>query len=305
MAKCTLIIIFNHRYDKNIAKLDLIYGHRFSDILYLVPFYDGNDSRVIPVYDSSYQFQGYIAQAAAKIKEHLSDHYVFIGDDLILNPDINENNIDQYFKLDKETSYIDSAKDLANMVGWLFKERFLNAIDAFEKYNGTEYKNELLDAELAFQRANEKGYQKNHIGMKHLLNGCNTKKELIKRFLQHPKESFHLLCVGKELSYPLWGGYSDIFIISHMDFDNVTRMCGIFAAQRLFVEIAIPTSIMLNCQKIRFQKDLACKAKIIWGDSEKQEIETIYNCNYSNLKNDWPADTSYIHPIKLSRWTIE
>lgn len=61
--KICLTIIFNHRYDDNIKKLKRIYRGRFSEIRFIVPFYDLSDEDVIPVFESSYNFQGYLAQA--------------------------------------------------------------------------------------------------------------------------------------------------------------------------------------------------------------------------------------------------
>lgn len=90
--KTCLVIIFNHRYDKNISKLRRIYGERFSDIKFLMPFYDGDDADVIPVYESSYQFQGFLVQAYEKLKNISCTHYLFIADDLIINPKFTENN---------------------------------------------------------------------------------------------------------------------------------------------------------------------------------------------------------------------
>ena len=57
-----LIIIYNHRYDSNVSILEGIYKERFSDIFHLMPFYDGDKPNVIPVYENSRYFQGYIAQ---------------------------------------------------------------------------------------------------------------------------------------------------------------------------------------------------------------------------------------------------
>lgn len=36
-----LIVVYNHRYDRNIEVVERIYAGRFSNIFHLVPFYDG------------------------------------------------------------------------------------------------------------------------------------------------------------------------------------------------------------------------------------------------------------------------
>ena len=58
----TLVIVFNHRYDKNIAALEKIYRKKFFNIKFLVPFYNGDREDVIPIYENSHYFQGYFAQ---------------------------------------------------------------------------------------------------------------------------------------------------------------------------------------------------------------------------------------------------
>ena len=47
--KTGLVIIFNHRYEKNLPKLRKIYGNKFSEIRFLMPFYIGGEKDVISV----------------------------------------------------------------------------------------------------------------------------------------------------------------------------------------------------------------------------------------------------------------
>lgn len=98
-ADICLVVIFNHRYDENITKLRIIYQNRFHKMRFLVPFYDGEDKDVIPVYECSYQFSGYLIQAYNKLIADGAKYYFFIADDLILAPDINEDNVLQLLKM--------------------------------------------------------------------------------------------------------------------------------------------------------------------------------------------------------------
>ncbi len=52
--KVALLIIYNHRYDKNIPLLETLYGERFTYLYHIIPFYDGTKDNVITVYDSSF-----------------------------------------------------------------------------------------------------------------------------------------------------------------------------------------------------------------------------------------------------------
>ena len=105
MSKICLSFVFNHQFEQNIPKLRTIYGERFSTIRYLSPFSTYSvDEEVIPIYETSIHFQGYFAQAY-KLLPKDCDHYIFCGDDLLLNPRLNENNIIQQLNCAK-SAYI-------------------------------------------------------------------------------------------------------------------------------------------------------------------------------------------------------
>jgi hypothetical protein len=104
--KVALIIIYNHRFDQNIEVLERIYGNRFSHIFHLMPFYTGEKPNVIPVYENSYYFQGYIAQAFRAFYREDFTHYFFVADDLILNPAVNERNFTKEMPLPDGCSFI-------------------------------------------------------------------------------------------------------------------------------------------------------------------------------------------------------
>ena len=104
--KVALIIIFNHRYDKNIKTLEQVYKNKFSNIYFLVPFYDGMQPNVIPVYGNSYFFEGYLAQGFRHYFKEEYEHYLFAADDMILNPAITEDTYTSYFGLEAGNSFI-------------------------------------------------------------------------------------------------------------------------------------------------------------------------------------------------------
>lgn len=71
-----------------------------------MPFYDGNVENVIPVYESSFRFQSYIAQAYQHLKGKGYTHYFIVADDMILNPQINETNLFELTGIGEHQSYI-------------------------------------------------------------------------------------------------------------------------------------------------------------------------------------------------------
>src|SRR5205085_6532757 len=74
-ASPALVIIYNHQYDENIERLEHLYKRRFGSIFHLVPFYRGSRSNVVPVYENSHYFQGYIAQAFRAFFREDFSHY--------------------------------------------------------------------------------------------------------------------------------------------------------------------------------------------------------------------------------------
>ncbi|HEX8332272.1 MAG TPA: hypothetical protein VF622_06595, partial [Segetibacter sp.] len=145
-SKVLLVIIFNHKYDKNIPILEKIYQSRFSNIVYIVPFYTGDRKDVIPVYESSFYFQGYISQALKEFYNTRFEHYIFIGDDLILNPVINQTNYKKHLKLGNHTSFIPNFVPLHNCWPWL---RIREAYEYNPNKSGVEATNELPTYEEA------------------------------------------------------------------------------------------------------------------------------------------------------------
>lgn len=102
------------------------------------------------------------------------------------------------------------------------------------------------------------------------------------------------------LKYPMVGSYSDIFIVDSKSIADFSHYCGIFAVTELFVEIAIPTSLVLTGAKISQESDLTLNGGAIWHSDELNNILNDYDYSLKNLLNNFPKDKLYLHPIKLS-----
>ena len=159
MKSAALIVIYNHNFEKNISKIKHIYSTRFSRIIQIMPFYQGNDPDVIGVYDAAWQFNGYITQALPRLlQEKDISHYVVIADDIILHPELNEFNICQKLGIDEETAYI---RD-----NYLINEEMMYSLDwAFYSYSrmmapGTscEFKSFIPSIEEARQHCARHGF---------------------------------------------------------------------------------------------------------------------------------------------------
>ena len=301
-SKVCLLIIYNHRYDVNIEKLENIYQSRFSSIYHIVPFYDGIKKNVIPVYECSFRFEGYVAQAFKHINDSY-EHYFFLADDAILNPAINEKNYREWFSLADCSAFITFTKSLHQMKGWGINRRFMDPFPKFEKYQGTLWKGELMPAEEAFAVAQRQGYDREEFAMDVSM-VWNARKKL-KEYPRLIFMFFRTLVLGKKYCpYPIWGGYSDVFIVPGKDMEKVAHMLGVFAAMDIFVEEAIPTALHLICEELVEEKDLDAKSKTLWGNAAREEVEEKYERDYRKLVDEWKADCLFIHPIKLSRWKM-
>lgn len=303
MGKVCLLIIYNHRYDANIEKLEKIYGPRFSHIYHIMPFYDGSRENVIPVYECSFRFEGYVAQSMTHIRDSY-DRYFFIADDVILHPDINENNYSNFFGLKEDSGFITFTKSIHDMKGWAINRRFMDPLPKFEKYSGTLWKDQLMSAEEAFAIAREQGYNKEDfsVDLPMVWDARKKLKEnpgLILLYLR-------ILLLGRKYCpYPVWGGYSDVFIIPGKDMKKIAHMLGVFAAMDLFVEEAIPTAMHLICKEIVEEENLKYATHTLWGDAARIDFENKYGKSYRRLQDEWEDKWLFVHPIKLSRWKMD
>lgn len=296
--KICLIIVFNHKYNKNIEKLESIYSKRFSNIYYLMPFYKGNKKNVIPVYESSYQFQGYFSQGFNEYFQEKYDYYVFIGDDLILNPSLNESNIISKLNLDN-SSYIKSIKPMNQSIG-IDSRKLYDTLCAFNtKKTGVEYENEIPSYKKAMQKAKKYGIKDNRLKYKFFKN--MPKKNFLNPNVLKKFFEFIIKTNGK-LPYPLFKDYSDLLILKKEDIYNFIKLSGVFAAMGLFAEIAIPTSMVLSCSKISTEKNINFYGVEFWSNLDKMNFEDEYNLDLNELFNNWEKDILYFHPVKLSKW---
>lgn len=121
-----LLVIYNHRYTNNIPTIEKLYKHKFKNLYHIIPFYEGDNKNVIPVYESSYYFQGYISQAYQHIKDKGYSHYFIIADDMLINPCINDNNLFTKIGIDDDEVYFPNFRSLNIPPNWIWKSKALN-----------------------------------------------------------------------------------------------------------------------------------------------------------------------------------
>lgn len=303
MNRVALIIIYNHQYNNNIPVLEKIYNNRFTNIYHLVPFYTGDIPNVISVYENSFYFQGYVSQGLDSFFNDKYDHYFFVADDLLLNPEINENNYTSYFKLKASTCFI---PEFVNLHETNLSKRWEGVVEAFNfklEVRGVETKNFLPDYDTALALFNKFGLSISPLDFRQIWDAPKSLKDW---FTMPPKNVLRylkniILKQKHHLRYPLVSAYSDIFIISADTIKLFSYYCGITAVSKLFVEVALPTSLVLSAKEIVIEKDLDLKGFPLWTPKDYSILDK-YNNNLKDLLNNFPADLLYLHPIKLSKW---
>lgn len=324
--KPCLIIVFNHKFDRNIEVLERLYRPRFQHIYFLVPFYTGSHPHVIPVYESSYYFQGYFAQAFQQFYRPEFTHYFFIGDDLILNPELNEHNYAQLMNLDAATSYIPDLKALhehapaltlpgVDVQGPAFWSHTFQGITFYHNRLGTQASSELPTPAEALARLAANGVHPRPLSYYNVFGplkmpgtvqqAIDTVKDLWTYYVswrryKAPGHSDQLV-----LEYPLAYSYSDIAVISSEVVQSFCHLCGVLAAMGLFVEMAVPTALALTGGRIQTDATSPLKGQPLWLLSDIDAQGQRYDYRLADLLADFPAGQLYHHPVKLSKWKMD
>lgn len=309
MNKVALIIIYNHQFNSNIATLERIYKDRFANIFHLVPFYSGNKPNVIPVYECSYYFQGYVSQGLKSYFKEEYEHYFFVADDMVLNPIINEGNYKQHLKLEPETSFIpslDSLHDLKSPEDWWMRTEDAYRWDISRK--GVEATTQLPAYNEALEKFKKFGLSLQPLQFNQIWKtprSFGDFKTMIKNDFFYYLRRFSSILNRKKynLPYPIVGSYSDIFVVSGTTIKEFCHYCGVFAATELFVELAIPTALVLSSNDLRTENEIKLQGKCLWREAI-QELD-VYENSLHKLTAEFPINYLYLHPIKLSKWNTE
>ena len=112
--KTSLVVLFNHLYERNIPVIRELYSRRFSGLLQLMPYYKGDAPDVCSVFGNSFQFYNYILQSRERIRRLDGDYFLIIGDDLLLNPRFDEFSTPSLLGIHGEdTCYLDGFVDVS------------------------------------------------------------------------------------------------------------------------------------------------------------------------------------------------
>ena len=280
MFKPALIFIYNHCHPENIDPLNKIYGKRFPHIYHLVPFYKGKKrDNVIPVYDNSFYFHGFIPQGLRDYYREEYTHYIFLADDYLLNPRINAENFLEWFGLSSQPRGACFISDQLSNIG----RRFNNYRAMAWAYNyslhtpGLKVHKELPSFEEALSRFQELGldtrffkkpkshktsfyydhgfwsfpYDAYHKAIQFVNKPTRGKKILGRHWSRylHPWYIFYSVknrFKPYTMSYPLVTvNFADALVIPGNQMKQFAQYCAFFAASNLYTDISITTAMVL------------------------------------------------------------
>jgi len=307
VTQAALVIIYNHRFEQNIDVLERLYRSRFRHIFHLMPFYRGDRPNVIPVYDNSYYFQGFLAQGLRSFYRPEFTHYFFIADDMILNPRVNEENFTTEMPLPPGHSFISNFSNYNANPSRGFWTRVEMAYNWKFHQNGLQGARELPSPEAAAEKLQKVRMPTRPLAFEQIWRSPHTAAEWARAVFTNPvlcARYLHAKLTKREfhLSYPLVGGYSDIFVIPAEIIKTFCHYCGVFAAGNLFVEHAIPTALVLSTDKVATCHDRKLRGKALWSAEDFKEFEP-FGQSLSRLLRHFPSNYLYLHPVKLSKWT--
>jgi hypothetical protein len=296
-----LCIMFNHKYETNVPILREIYGSRFSKIVFLMPFYRGTEPDILPYYANSFYFQLCVTQNIRALQAINAKHYVFIADDLILNPEINERNVIVSLRAGVDTVSIPWVANLTGEAGSAWTRR-LDIAKIHTNAVGVEWKTLLPPYAKMVERIQK-------VGVPHRVDITHFCDELIR--LGHKLPENRPLIIDPP--YPCLAAYSDIFVVPGIFLEDFAHYSGVTGAMKLFAEVAIPTVSLMVSETLSFipymnfnpnasNVDFARNGVVYWG----KEVDNFSAACESKLANAFTglrSEVLFIHPLKLSKWT--
>jgi hypothetical protein len=291
-----LSVVFNHQFEKNIPKLRNIYKDRFSTIRYLSPFSKSKDPEVIPIFETSVHFQGYFAQSFSHLPKDC-DYYVFCGDDLILNPCLNESNLINTLNCN-ETSYIKYLNPIwEHSFAW---HKFEECNRFTEKEYTIPYENLLPSRKELLKIYETHGLKYRNLGFHNFL-GIKEKGITTNR-IKSGASYFFRNGSKRYINYPLVEGYSDLIVVPQDHLQLFCHYCGIFAAMHLWVDAAVATALLLSGSPVKTEIDSNYIGTEYWNNAEIKERLESANNKLDEIEKLFNDNELYIHPIKLSAY---
>lgn len=313
-SRICLVHLFNHRFERVLPVLDRIYGERFSHRHAIMPFARQPSENVTRVYELGRNFSGHIAQAARDFIEPSFTHYVIMGDDLLLNPALDEDNLLEQLRLEPGEGYIKNlcaADALRNE--WIWPG------EAAAKFRRNAVALEWQDLLPSPAEASAKFAA---LGVSVPNGPPGGVLDAVKAHARFAAKSKWAMLESATMrhgaaDYPFLSGYSDFIVVPAEAMETFVHLCGVFAAMEIFAEIAVPTALALACENVRtelapnyhfhdrnapLRRPDAMRGVELWTDEDSAGFASLLSAPLERILAGFPVDCLYIHPVKLSRF---
>ncbi len=320
-AKTSLVVLFNHRFDRNIPLIREMYSSRFPSMVQLMPYYQGQDADVCSVFGNSFQFYNYIVQSRERIRALPGDYILIIGDDLLLNPAFNEDNTASLLGLESgDDFYLDGFVDVSLPECWRGTQEAHNFSTTPPGVDAKSVNGNIPSYEEARAILKSRGLMAHDTLSRvrmffpswQLSKGLYFNWKVLKARGWHIRNWLKYKLRRYAYSYPVVFGYSDIICIPRKRFDDFCRVLSVFSAWNMFVELAIPTALqLLPDARIRTLADVRFKSGNVWYPQSTEHFDSMNrliddllqsSSDAQQLADNFPQEYMYLHPVKLSRY---
>ena len=305
-----LVHLFNHRHEANVRVLERIYGGRFGHRHILMPFSTAPGPNISRVYEPGRNFSGHIAQGARDFMGEQFTHYVIAGDDLLLNPQLDETNLIGALGLRPGEGYI---KNL--VAADALRGRWIWAGEAAAKFRRNA---KAIDLGPLLPSADEARAKFAALQLTFPARPAVTLSDQLRFARQSVWAALEGMAMHRRpADYPLLSGYADFIVVPADAMAQFVHFCGVFAALDIFAEVAVPTALALAASKVRTELPVghhfvpnrkverspgATKGVELWDKADSQALDWLLSLPLDALLARFPADWLYIHPVKLSRY---
>ena len=305
----TLCVLFNHPYPPNIAALRELYAPRFSDVMFIHLDDEHIEPNVYNSYRAGYNFQGLIADNSQAFMDRKSDLYVFVHDDVMLNPLINEENVRSKLKVSTNGAFLPGFNPIHGSVnrpgdrGWNWIVGALwKLMNPSNTVSGSGLRNlwrdmpklaktrEQLGAKYGFSFDKLYYDPASPLPQAFGFNDPRRDEQLVKLIFE---DLFDHTATppSLELPMPVFGGLSDLFAVDGSIMSQVLHGFGLMAAANIFVEVAIPTILLNVADYVTQLHDVEFRSD--WGfQRERMPVREVVD--------GFRSDMLAYHPVKLS-----
>jgi len=307
--KSTVCVLFNHAFPKNIPVLRKIYKGRFDNVVFIQPLASSPNKDVITSYRGSYCFHGMIVDAARRLlKNPAADYYLFIHDDVLLNPRYDAEQLFTSLGIPEGGAFIPYINPLGGDVNhWSWISSFLwKLFYPMNKFSGSGIQNLLqffpdnkqtrkeLEEKYKFKFSNIT-YNRDITIHNSGVFGNNPYSDPTEQMILNGlfEKAYNSQIVS--LPFPFFHGVSDFFVVDATTLEKMIPILGVMAAAQIFVEIAIPTALIITAQRVKRASEVGFKIDYRWGEDRKL-------LDFEEIKNRFNEDLLFIHPVKLSKY---